>query len=82
MAAGEVDRCVCMNATLAQMKAYSERHGGDFEALREHFGCGRGCALCVPYVRAMLATGRTSFAPGDPALHEASPPRPGAPPSL
>lgn len=63
----EVDRCVCFNVTFQAMKDHIEAHGGGLEELREHFGCGRGCALCVPYIRAMLATGRTAFAVDDPA---------------
>jgi len=58
------------------MKDHVEEHGGGLDVLRDRFGCGRGCALCVPYIRAMLATGRTSFAVDDPAAfpHHAEPP--------
>ena len=65
-----VDRCVCFNVTLAELKSWAQRHGCGLEGLRVRFGCGRGCAMCVPYIQAMLATGQTEFAPdsvGNPA---------------
>jgi bacterioferritin-associated ferredoxin len=75
MTDGQVDRCVCMNVTFAQMKAHIERSGErELDDLRKRFGCGRGCALCVPYLRAMLATGRTSFAVNDEAVVRAAEP--------
>ena len=61
-----VDRCVCFGVTFAQLKEFADGHQCGFDELRAHFGCGRGCTLCVPYIRAMLATGQTSFAPGLP----------------
>jgi bacterioferritin-associated ferredoxin len=74
-----VDRCVCSNATFKEMRGWIERHGGDFESLRARFRCGAGCARCVPYVRAMLATGRVRFAVDDASLHR-PPPDAGPPP--
>ncbi|MHC4992115.1 MAG: (2Fe-2S)-binding protein [Planctomycetota bacterium] len=56
-----VDRCVCHDVTFAQMREYARQERADFDALRRRFGCGSGCGLCVPYVRAMLRTGRTRF---------------------
>lgn len=61
-----VDRCVCHDVTFARLKAYADAHGSSFEELRERFGCGKGCGLCEPYVRAMLRTGRTEFEVDDP----------------
>jgi NAD(P)H-nitrite reductase large subunit len=79
---GQVDRCVCANVTFATMKAHVEAsgRGGDVQSLRARFNCGAGCALCVPYVRAMLATGRTVFAVNDDALRQSAPPTPPLPP--
>ncbi len=57
----QVDRCVCFEVRFETLKAYADRHGSDLDALTAHFGCGRGCGLCVPYIRQMLETGRTSF---------------------
>jgi bacterioferritin-associated ferredoxin len=74
MSDAKVDRCVCFGVTFAEMKAHLAgvdcgQAGPDaLHLLRERFGCGRGCALCVPYIRAMLVTGRVTFAPDDPAL--------------
>lgn len=75
-----VDRCVCANVTFAEMNRSIELQGGDIESLRARFRCGAGCAMCVPYVRAMLATGRVRFAVDDAALH--LPPPDAAPPPL
>jgi bacterioferritin-associated ferredoxin len=69
-----VDRCVCFNVTLAQLKQYAQEHQCGFDELQRVFGCGRGCSLCVPYVKAMLATGRTSFPADQPAPTESPPP--------
>lgn len=66
-----VDRCVCANVTFREMNAYvveCSAAGGpeaSVDSLRAKFNCGAGCALCVPYVRAMLATGRVRFAVND-----------------
>ncbi len=81
MAGGEVDRCVCANVTLAEMKAIADVHpGADLDFLRQRVGCARGCSLCVPYIRAMLTTGRTAFAVDDPVLKQ--PPSSPGPPTL
>jgi bacterioferritin-associated ferredoxin len=55
-----------MNVTFAAMHKYAQRHGCGFEELRSKFGCGRGCALCVPYIKEMLRSGQTSFPPDAP----------------
>lgn len=54
-----VDRCVCFDVPFSELKRYADVHGGGVDALRERYGCGRGCALCVPYIRRMLETGET-----------------------
>src|SRR5688572_32477095 len=41
------------------------RQGCTLADLRERFGCARGCALCLPYIQAMLQTGRTTFDVGE-----------------
>ena len=61
-----VDRCVCSNVTFAQMRSLIVAHGGDERMLRERHNCGGACGMCLPYIRAMLHTGRTSFEVGDP----------------
>ena len=62
-----VDRCVCFEVTLAELKAYADSHDAGMPELREHFSCGRGCGLCVPYIEEMLRTGRTEIPLHDPA---------------
>jgi len=57
----KVDRCVCFNVTFATLKAYAERTGADLDGLTARYGCGRGCGLCIPYIRRMLREGRTAF---------------------
>lgn len=64
----EVNRCVCTGLSFVELKSRAQAAGGDLEAMRRETGCGEGCGLCEPYVRAMLRTGRTSFRPLDPCL--------------
>lgn len=61
-----VDRCVCFNVPFTVLKEYAIEHSCGMDGLRDKFGCGRGCALCVPYIQAMLRSGRTSFDPAVP----------------
>lgn len=58
--------CVCHRRTFAELKEISmDRHLGTLEELVGEGWCGGGCAMCHPYVRKMLMTGETAFAPGD-----------------
>jgi len=57
----KVDHCVCFDVTFCVLKEYADETGCDLDGLTARFGCGRGCALCIPYIRKMLQTGRTSF---------------------
>lgn len=58
-----VDRCICAGLTLEQLRSTARESDPplSYEALRARTGCGIGCALCEPYVRAMLRNGRTEF---------------------
>ena len=57
-----IDRCVCHDATLAEMKAWCARNpGAGFKDVQDEFACGTGCGLCAPYVRRMLRTGQVVF---------------------
>ena len=58
-----ITRCVCFDVTFATLKVYADKHGCGLDELTKRFGCGRGCALCVPYIRRILLTGETSFPP-------------------
>ena len=61
-----VVKCVCFDVTFTAMKEYARSHQCGVEGLTERFGCGRSCALCLPYIRLMLRTGRTRFAVNEP----------------
>lgn len=61
-----VDRCVCINVTFESLRTLREERGLSLEELKEQTGCCSGCAMCEPYIRTMLKTGRTSFAPMTP----------------
>jgi len=67
-----VDRCVCHEVTFAQLKAYADANDCGFEQLQARFSCGKGCGLCVPYIHAMLRTGRVSFEVDDPDIRPTS----------
>jgi len=54
-----VDRCVCFDVTFDRLKEFASVNGGGLDAITAKFGCGRGCAMCVPFIRAMLQTGLT-----------------------
>ncbi|MAY74409.1 MAG: hypothetical protein CMJ31_06730 [Phycisphaerae bacterium] len=56
-----VDRCICMNSTFQALIATAREHGLGLEGLIEQTGCGERCALCLPFIREALATGRTAF---------------------
>ncbi|MHC5024745.1 MAG: (2Fe-2S)-binding protein [Planctomycetota bacterium] len=56
-----VTRCVCFDVSFETLKVCAEREAWGIAGLEARFGCGRGCRLCVPYIRAMLRTGRTSL---------------------
>jgi len=58
---GKVDRCVCFDVTFERLHRHAVAHHLDFDELQRRFGCGRGCGLCVPFIRLMLSTGRTQF---------------------
>jgi bacterioferritin-associated ferredoxin len=58
-----IDRCVCFNVTFAELKLYAQDHQCGLDELKQRFGCGRGCAMCVPYIRVTLQTGQVEFPP-------------------
>ncbi len=58
----DVDRCVCFSVTFRTLRDYAQQHRCGLDELQARFGCGRGCGLCIPYIRRMLETGETSFA--------------------
>ena len=60
MNTGQVDRCVCRDVLFAEM-VRMQSEGASFDRIRQMTGCGQQCGLCVPYIRAALATGRVSL---------------------
>ena len=56
-----IDRCVCFEVTFEQLKRCADDEGLALDELQQRFGCGRGCGLCLPYIRRMLETGQTCF---------------------
>ena len=56
-----VDRCICFDLSFAELKRIAAAGRLDFEALQRATRCSTNCALCEPYIRLMLATGRTAF---------------------
>ncbi len=55
-----IDRCVCFDVPFSELKKYAESRPCRYEDLRKRFNCGRGCGLCIPYIRKLLLTGQTS----------------------
>lgn len=50
-----VNRCVCHNVTFRELLRLSDQLGdADFETLQERTNCGRGCGMCVPFIRVAL----------------------------
>ncbi len=63
--------CVCHRRTFRElMDLVLDRGGMSCEELVREGYCGGGCGMCVPYVKKMLATGETAFAPGDWVIRE------------
>ena len=56
-----IDRCVCANMTFAELSARQARTDCSLEELAAALGCGRGCTMCLPYLRRMARTGQTRF---------------------
>lgn len=56
-----IDRCVCRQIPFDELRDIAAEESLGFEALLDSTGCGSSCGLCVPYIQAMLATGRTTF---------------------
>ena len=56
-----VDRCYCREVSFKDLKDLAARERADVDRLGELTGAGTGCGLCKPYIRVMLATGRTEL---------------------
>lgn len=65
-----IDRCVCRNRPFRELLPEAQSRQWSLNQLIRETGCGGQCGLCKPYLREMLATGRTEFdtlLPPDPA---------------
>ena len=60
-AAPLVTMCVCRRMPFDRLLPIARARGWDLETLVAETGCGAQCGLCRPYLRAMLADGRTAF---------------------
>lgn len=56
-----VNRCICANIPFTELKKLADTGIGDLEDLGRLTNCGKGCGMCIPYIRAMLATGQTDL---------------------
>lgn len=57
-----IDRCYCFDSTFATLKEIAvERGATTIHELQEFADFGKRCALCHPYVKEMLKTGKTAF---------------------
>lgn len=59
-----VDRCVCFDVPIADLKLIADKHGcKTVEELQDYIDFGFGCGMCIEYVERMLETGETEFDP-------------------
>lgn len=58
-----VDRCICAGVSFRELIERARRDNLTLEQLKERTGCCTGCAMCEPYVRLALRTGRDAFDP-------------------
>lgn len=59
-----VTHCLCHQRAFEEIKQYAQTYDiSTLRELQEHEYCSCGCGLCIPYVKKMLDTGRTCFAP-------------------
>ena len=56
-----IDRCICRNRSFEELLPEARAHSWSLAELIRVTGCGGQCGLCRPYLREMLATGRTVF---------------------
>ena len=60
-----IDRCICHNISFREIKRIAENSGlQSLQELQAENISSKKCKLCLPYVKALLKTGKTSFKPG------------------
>jgi len=55
-----VTRCICLDVPFDEVAARAKR-GEGFDQISSATGCCQGCGMCEPYVRVVIATGRTNL---------------------
>ena len=56
-----VNRCICADVPFTELKKLADTGIRDLEELGRLTNCGKGCGMCIPYIRVMLATGNTDL---------------------
>lgn len=56
-----VSRCICANVPFTELKQLADTGIRDLEELGRLTNCGKGCGMCIPYIRVMLETGVTDL---------------------
>ena len=56
-----VNRCICAEVPFAELKRLADTGIRDLEELGRLTNCGKGCGMCIPYIRVVLATGETDL---------------------
>lgn len=56
-----IDRCVCTDQTFVSLLALARGQGLSIDELGCRTGAGKQCTMCLPYLRASLETGQTTF---------------------
>jgi bacterioferritin-associated ferredoxin len=56
-----VNRCICANIPFTELRKLADTGIRDLEELGRLTNCGKGCGMCIPYIRVMLATGQTDL---------------------
>jgi NAD(P)H-nitrite reductase large subunit len=71
-----VDRCVCHEVPLTQVKLHIAAMGESGKVpedmllarVASELRCTTGCGMCEPYIRLMIRTGRTAFDHREPII--------------
>jgi len=56
-----VNRCICADVPFTELKKLADTGIRDLEELGRLTNCGKGCGMCIPYIRMMLETGITDL---------------------
>ena len=56
-----VNRCICANIPFTELKKLADTGIRELEELGRLTNCGKGCGMCIPYIRVMLASGVTDL---------------------